>query len=165
MPKSKVENIQHAWSILCSGVSIDQENNNLSLFNIIEQIRVDKNRLIDIPIKGGGTEPALPIRFETISLWRKIKGDVQVNAEVRVELVDPSGTVRQRAGYSIEFPEKIERVRSRLQWDAIRVTSPGIYTFRVLKKESGQKSFKNAGEIYLRVKIGGEEKHNKEEIK
>ena len=49
MPKYKTNNIQHVWSILASGVSIDQDTNNLSLFNIFDQISIPKNQLIEMP--------------------------------------------------------------------------------------------------------------------
>lgn len=153
MSKSQERKIQHVWSILASGVSVDQESNNLTLFNIIEQIVIPKSRLIEMPVVGGEKKPAVPVGFIFVSHWRKIKDNVAVKAVVKIELLDPTGVMRQKVEYDLEFAEKTERLRSRVQWNGVRVTTSGSYTFKISLKEEGEKEFQQAGEAYLKVEL------------
>ena len=159
-PKSFKQGIQHAWTILSSGVSVDQDSNNLTLFNLIDQVVIHKNQLVEIPLVGGGKEPAAPIGFVIVSQWRKLKENTAIKGDVSVELLDPTGVMRQKIDYSVDLPEKIERLRSRLQWNGLRVTTSGVYTFRISLKEEGQKEFNPVGEAYLKVELleGGSKK-------
>ncbi len=153
MPKSQIRKIQHVWSILASGVSVDQESNNLSLFNVIDQIVIPKNQLVEMPIVTGEKKPAIPIGFVVVSQWRKLQENIDVKGDARIELLDPSGTMRQKAEFTINLPGKIERFRSRVQWGGIRVTTSGTYIFKISLKEEGQDEFVPVGEAYLKIQI------------
>lgn len=152
-PKANKKNIQHAWTILSSGVSIDQDSNNLTLFNLIDQVVIPKSHLIEMPLVGGEKKPAIPVAFVVVTQWRKLKDGAAVKGEAMVELIDPSGVSRQKAYYSMSFSEKVERFRSRVQWNGVRVTTSGNYTFRVSLKEEEQKEFEPVGEAYLKVEL------------
>lgn len=153
MSKISSKKIQYGWSLLCSGVSIDQDTNNLTLFNIIDQVKVSEDKLFKMPTKNGEDKPAAPIGFNLITLWRKLDGTAAIKGDVQVELLDPQNIVRQKGNYSVELPEGIERSRSRMQWNGIRVTTSGKYTFRISLKEDNEEKFKKVGEAYLVVEI------------
>ena len=153
MPKSYKKNIQHVWTILSSGVSVDQDSNNLTLFNIIDQIVIPRNQLVEMTIATGEKKPAAPVGFVLVSQWRKLQDNTDANGEVKVELLDPDGIMRQGAEYQINLPGKIERFRSRVQWGGVRVTTSGMYTFKISLKEEGQDEFVPVGEAYLKIQI------------
>jgi hypothetical protein len=153
MIKTPSKNLQHGWSILCSGTSVDQDTNNLTLFNIIDQISIPEDKLVKMPGIDGKDKPAAPVGFNLVTLWRKSETKVAASAEVEVELLDPSGTMRQKGDYSVDLPEGITRLRSRMQWNGIRVTTSGTYTFKISLKEAGDDKFRKVGEIYLDIQI------------
>ncbi len=152
MLKVSQEKIQHAWSILCSGVSIDQQRNNLTLFNVIEQIKIPRNQLVEVK-EDGQKKIAVPIGFNLVTLWRRFKADKAEKANVEIRLVDPTNKVRQIGKYELNFAPKIERVRSTVPWAGIKISSSGIYTFKLYLKEKEERNFKEAGETFLKVEI------------
>jgi len=78
----KNEKLQHRWSILCRESSIDSQTNNISLFNILEQVGIDAEVFAE---KKGG---AIPMNLELVTLWEKQVEEEGVDAEVEVELQD-----------------------------------------------------------------------------
>ncbi|MCX6702596.1 MAG: hypothetical protein NTW60_01900 [Candidatus Wolfebacteria bacterium] len=145
-------NIQHRWSIICSGVSIDQQSNNLSLFNIIEQIRIPKNHLVEIK-EGGEKKLVIPVPFNLINLWSRASSDVAEKVDVEIKLIDPSGKARKVGAFTLKFDSKIERIRSKSQYSGIKASSSGVYTFRMYVKEKGQEDFRDIGSVHLNVEI------------
>lgn len=143
-------NIQYVWSILCSGVSIDQDTNNLTLFNTIEQIKIPEDKLVSTEDKKG---LVIPIGFNLVTMWRRLNSELVEKAEVEVEVIDPSGSKRKSSSYSLEFKEGIRRIRSKVRWGGIKVTTSGTYKFNVSMKEEGGKTFTKVGEVYLDIKI------------
>src|SRR3989338_5214550 len=57
--------INHLWSIACSRTSVDRESNNISLFEVLEQLTLSGG-----PIQPG-KKGVVPILFEIVSLWTK----------------------------------------------------------------------------------------------
>jgi hypothetical protein len=153
MPKIPMKTIQHAWSLLAAGVSVDQDTNNLTLFNVIDQVAIPRNQLVEMPTLDGDKKPAAPIGFILVSQWRKLKDNIATDADAIIELLDPDGVVRQKVDYKVNFSEKIERLRSRIQWNGVRVTTSGVYTFRISLREKGKKEFSPVGETYLKIEI------------
>jgi|SRR3989344_958263 len=153
MPKNKENNLKHIWSLLCSGVSIDQKRNNLTLYNIFEQIKVPKNHLATIPTQSGEKLPAVPLAFNLVSTWRRIESEKKLRADALIEYTDPSGKIMQKATYPIEMAEGINRFRGDIQWAGIRVTTSGTYTFRISLKNKEDKKFVKIAEVYLDVEI------------
>lgn len=152
MSKISKNKIQHIWSILCSGLSVDQQRNNLTLFNIIEQIKIPKNQLVETK-DNGEKRFAAPIPFNLITLWRRAEADEAQKADVEIRLIDPTGEVRQIGKYELKFDPKIKRFRSISPWAGIKISSSGVYIFKTYIKEEGQKNFREAGMAYLDVEI------------
>ena len=82
--KVKIDHIKCVWGLLCSLSSIDQKTNNISLFNIIEQLNLplayfeqqkkEKRSLI------------LPMPYEVILYWRRtLNTDIQ-SKEIAIDL-------------------------------------------------------------------------------
>ena len=159
--KMKNQNLQHEWSLLCSGVVVDGESNNLSMFNIIEQFRIPRKDLTEMPTLKGEKKPAIPVSFTFVTLWRKTQETKSVSAEVEVEFRDPKNVLLQKGGYVINLPSKVERMRSRMIWNGLRVNLSGLYTFKILLKEKGEREFIPVGEVCLKVEVLENRKNRK----
>lgn len=144
------KNIQHVWSMLCSGVSIDQNTNNLTLFNTIEQIKISEDKLMRAKNEN---QLAVPFVFNLVTLWRREDSKYSEKADVEIEVVDPSGAKRKSKSYSLEFATGVRRMRFQIQWSGIKVTTSGTYKFVVSLKGEKDKKFIRAGEAYLDIEI------------
>ena len=143
-------NIKHVWSVLCSGVSIDQNTNNLTLFNIIEQIKISENKLVKVEDEN---KLAIPLAFSLVTLWRREDHKFTEKVDVGIEVVDPNGLKRKSNLYSFKFTAGMKRMRYQIRWGGIKVTTSGTYKFIVSLKEAKSKRFVSVGEAYLEVEI------------
>jgi len=149
--------IQLAWSLLCSGVTIDKQSNNVSLYNIIEEVHIPREELEEIG-DDKNKNLGIPLFFNLFSVWRRVSGIGTINSDVKIEIIDPLGKKREAANRQIQFTEKSERFRLGIAWQGIKVSTSGIYTFKLLSKTEGEKSFSKSGETYLKVNIIEREK-------
>ncbi len=111
--------IEHIFSVLCNGVSIDAETNAISLFKVFEQLTVF-------------TEPKqsvrLSIHFEILSLWTRHSPDVPCRGKTRITFSSPSNVQKQQAEMGIDL-SLATNYRSRIISDGIELTGPGKYQF------------------------------------
>ncbi len=155
--------INHVWSMICSGVSIDRQTNNLSIFNVIDQIRVPKNGLVRAEGQSGKEgQLAVPISFNLLTLWERPTSDTEERASVEIRVVEPDKKVRKIASYELTFASGIKRLRSISPWGGIRVSSSGLYDFKLFLKEDGQSIFREVGNVHLDIEILDESLGNHE---
>lgn len=140
-------NIEHKWTLLCGGSSIDRKNNNLTLFNIIEQLNIHIKRKIH------GEEISVPVNMELVTLWGVYNVEKSSNADVEIDLLDPKKRILNTIKYKLEIPEKIRRGRSIGSISGLKVTGSGDYTFRIKIKPVEQTNFIEVGEISLEVQL------------
>lgn len=76
--------IDHVWSILCGKSTTDRETNNLSLFEVIEQINVLG------PLPEPAAKMALPMPFELVSLWCRANPGEPEESTARIKLLAPN---------------------------------------------------------------------------
>jgi hypothetical protein len=117
--------IEHVFSVLCSGTSIDAETNAVSLFKVLEQLTVF-------------TESKDPLRivihFEILSLWTRQSPEVPCHGKMRVIFRSPGNQQRQQAELEIDLSKAIN-YRSKIVSDGIELNGPGKYQFRIELQE------------------------------
>lgn len=122
--------IQCVWGLLCSMSLIDQQRNNISLFNVIDQW----NLPADI-FKLENAKRGVPFEHEIVALWRRTMNteidDRRLTFDVGVSLFDPNGTALQRIVAPLIFEPKIRRMRFRVQINGLRLSQPGDYFYRL----------------------------------
>ncbi len=136
--------IKHIWTVLCKKSVIDQETNNLSLYEILEKITVE--------IKAERSpEIQIPLEFEIISMWTKISKRDYVG-KFRINMMSPEG---KKLGESIEneisIPANIPRLRTRLKIKGITLIGSGNYYFDIYSIQ-GEKTEKVAS-VPLEVEL------------
>lgn len=135
--------IQHVWSVLCSKSSIDKETNNISLFEVIEQLQGE----------GWMGEPVLvPYPLELVSLWARAEPNRPSRGEARVILHSPSGTTKISATQQVDLSE-FRRLRHRIKIPGLRVNGPGFYTFLVEVRQEEQEHWEPVARIPLEIQI------------
>lgn len=141
--------INHIWSLLCRRSVIDSETNNLSVYDILEQLTVD------IKIKKGNENKAakinIPIEYEVISFWVKTPGIKEFKGGIKLEIINPEGKVEKTFEQPLEIPKDKRRLRSRIRISGFVADTAGNYIFRINYKESDKEQYKKAADIPLEV--------------
>lgn len=138
------KNFKHRWSILCQSSNIDKESNNLSIFNILEELRVT-------PPNQNAKEIIVRIPLQLITLWEKQTEKETARSKVEIELFDPKGNALQKVSYALSTPKK--RIRFVVRMDGIKVTESGEYIFKIKIGDSETDRFEEVGEVPLQVAI------------
>jgi hypothetical protein len=123
--------INHVWSVVCGRSSTDRETNNLSLFDVIEQLNV----LGPLPDAGAGA--AIPVPFELVSLWSRAQAAEGEESTGRAKLIAPSGA----EAFVQEFPINLtanQRMRTQLRSIGFPLLGVGRYTFTVEIRRADQ---------------------------
>lgn len=142
MKEKKKIVVNHLWSIPCRGFSVDQRTNNLSIFNIIEQVQLPGEKINE--------QNPVFIPLELITMWEVLEKNDGPIADVEVSVFHPKGLKTKLLDYKIEAPMGIRRMRS-ISQIKIKVDAPGSYTFLINVKGSKEKSYTKVAETSLEI--------------
>jgi hypothetical protein len=132
--------INHIWTVLCTRTITDKETNNISLFNVIEQVTVK-----DEPKPNG----VLQLPFEICSLWVRSDPTLPEQGLVRILYSEPSGNSKQMVEYPVDLRNH-ERSRNVIKVSGIPISDPGRHFFRVELK-IGEKDWTEVSSLPLTV--------------
>lgn len=149
------------WAILAKGVSVDQQTNSASIFNVIEELRIglhsESNRSLE---EKGGTLVTFQEPITLISLFHM--GDKPESAkefDVRVEIQDPEK--KKIASFDLEVvPQGKRRHRAIMQFNQMPVTSNGEYHF-VFSTRIGSGPWDTQAEIPLEIFLSAQNDNEK----
>ena len=133
--------IEHVFSVLCSGTSIDAETNTVTLFKVLEQLTVFTESTETVRI---------PIHFEILSLWTRQIADDPCHGKARIIFCSPSHDEKQHVEMSIDLSRSIN-YRSKLIADVIELTGPGKYRFRIELQEEESPDWQEVASLPLLV--------------
>ena len=105
------------WGLLCSMSAIDQQQNNISLFNIIDQLNIPRGEFEKVTHEKNTL--LLPISHELVLLWRRMLdtdlSSEPIRTELKLSLIDPKGKVLNELLTTLEIPSQKRSVRFRIQ--------------------------------------------------
>lgn len=140
--------ITHIWSVLCRESVIDSESNNMSLFNVFEQLQIrisapaPQNQSINVPLQ-----------YELVSMLHKDNKRLAEKVEIEVSIINPDGEVVLTQPKEITFPAGLTRMRSRMRISGLKIDTEGEYIFRVRLKHENKKDYISEAEIPLEVTL------------
>ena len=118
------------WSIIAESSAIDSDTNNLSLFNIIEQVQIPEP-----PERPESSDSdalhAVPLRFVVVILFSRSEPDRGEKKEARLVVAMPNGSVAET---SLRFDVDLEsatRNRTRINIGTLPLAGQGEYCFRI----------------------------------
>lgn len=150
MSKKNKQNVEHIMTTICNSASVDMDTNNLSLFNIIEEIQVNLEIIDNKPIDFKQKKP-VNIPFELISVWRRLDTSVEVNSDLKIVFKDPDDEVMQEINYKLEIKNLHQRMRIRIKSNGLNITKQGDYYFSILINKDN--SFEEVVRVPVLVKI------------
>jgi hypothetical protein len=136
--------IRHVWTILCSRASIDTETNNVSLFDVIEQLNIMG------PLAEERGQVAFP--HEIVSLWSRESLEEAGTAESRYTIVAPSGWTTNGPPIQVDLTRTV-RLRVRGRPAAFPVEGPGLYWVVVEARENSRAAWAEVVRIPIEVTI------------
>lgn len=140
------------WAILAERVVIDKDTNNLSLFNIIEEVQVPVQEPKSLAEGLGlGT---IPTAFELVVLWVRSDLGIPERGFGRVRVLFPEGTDALTQEYEVDL-SKFLRLRTRLRLPGLPAGGEGVYLFKIDGKPAGGK-WEEMFELPLRVVLQAE---------
>lgn len=152
--KIEVEHAKCVWGLLCSLSAIDQERNNISLFNVIEQFNIPTNFFA--PQEKSKKTILLPHQHEMVLCWKRTLdigiSDEEILADYKIKTIDPSGKILQEILTTLKFPRGIKRLRSRVMMQGVLASIAGDYVHRIEIKLPNQNDFKKVLEIPFEIR-------------
>lgn len=144
--KKSAQKLQYQWGMLCQLSSLDQQRNNISMFDVIDQLHFPKGTFDE-----NGKPNSVPFRHELIISWRRILpvsiDAREIVADVSVDLVDPDDRVLQSIAMPVSLAERSRLARQRIGLSGILVTKPGDYCYRIKlidhTSESAESAYEN----------------------
>ena len=136
----KKTGLVHEWTVICRSSSIDKESGALSIFNVADNIKVNKKHFEEHISKDGEKERPfiIPAEFEIISMWSKSNPDF-LSLEVKTEVFDPFSESLFRFSYNVSLKEGRQKSRNRSKIKGFKVTGAGLYTVNLsVRKDEGE---------------------------
>lgn len=142
--------IQHIWSVLCKESVINQDDNVISLFGVLEEVNSTVTSIK--PNLPRPEKVTIPFNFELVSYWTKDLSE-EVKMQIKTTIIDPDDKEIANDVKESIFPINMRKLRSRLKVQGLSVTKSGDYSFRISLKINNEKDYKVVSEIPLSVKI------------
>jgi len=127
--------LKNIWTIVCKSSSVDKDNNNVSLSEILEKIKVEigVTKKIDEPI-------SIPLNFQIVSFWFNYNGKARKEI-IKIEIVDPNNKKLFEKERGVVFQKGIRRMRFRALFNNFPVTVSGDYLVNIYIKSKSKKHF------------------------
>jgi len=140
--------IEHAWSVLCQKVIIDQESNNISL-DVIEEIHLEGN----LPPEAIRDSEGFLVPYQLIfaSLWYRNDPEIESRGKARLQLISPNGKVIGGAEIDVDLT-KNSRLRTKCKFNSLPIpkNQSGYFFFHLQVQE---KEWKTVAKIPLEIKL------------
>ena len=136
--------VRHVWTVLCSKTATDKDSNNISLFEVVEQIQVTG--------PGGAlAEPVLvPTSLELVSLWARADFGTPTRGTTRVVILFPDGHVAGQAEMDVDLAA-VQRTRTIVKFPALPFRLPGVMRFVVSLRQDNAEEWTEVASVPLNV--------------
>lgn len=140
--------IEHVWTVICRQSVIDRDSNNVSLFDILEQITIHGE-------PPGDDAAVAPVEMEVMTLWSRSDYGVPARGAQRLTLLSPSGEALASGKQEVDL-SKHRRFRSRTRFRGLPVKGPGRYIFRVEQMEEDEAEWQHVTDVPLELVLAAQ---------
>jgi hypothetical protein len=145
--------INHEWSVLCTNAIVDNDTNNISLFNVIEQVKLDVN-LKDDKEWDEKTGDNFPVNMILVTRLRKMVDEKKlVKGNLKIDLISPDKKPLGSFEQDFELIDGVDNMRMRVGIEGLKITKSGIYYFVVNLKEESEEKYKKVYSLPLKVNL------------
>src|SRR5215207_3350093 len=136
---------ENIWSVLCYKASLDQDNNQVSLLDVLEELTLVPGQ--EIP---AGDKIGLGHHMEFVTLWRRTAIDKPETARMKLDILSPGHKSLGTAELEISL-ETARRYRGIIKLDTLPFDGFGIYQFRLSKKDEEAVDWEEVASVPLEV--------------
>ena len=143
---------------MCRSASIDQQTNSVSLFNVVEELTINKaplgnsivKKLSNLPTK---TQIKTDFTF-VVHMERDPEVKIQkFNPGIKIKVVSPSGDTFAEAEVPLKFEAGKNRLRAIINMGTFPVKDSGLYKIVVSTRVSLSDDFEEVEVVPVDVKI------------
>ena len=145
-----MKKIKNNLSLLCKSSLVDIDSNNVSIFNIIEEITIKPEGILKQKIKGR-EEEVIPFTFELFTAWER-NDDInkELISNVKTSILCPDGKEREYIEFPFNFELGKKRMRIRIKTGGLPFAGYGTYIFNIFIEEN--KKFVLTSKISIEIK-------------
>ena len=141
------------WAILCQTSVIDSGTNNISLFNVIEEVTVPAQPPSSVSDVAEGS--LIPSALELVILWTRSDIEVPERGFGRLQVIAPQIARNLSVDHEVDLSTFL-RLRARIHLPGLPAGGPGIYLFKIDGKPAGGE-WTQMFELPLRVVLQSED--------
>ena len=138
--------VKHLWSLICARALLDVETHNVSLIDVVEEIRITMRRPTE-----GESIPFVP-RLDWVTTWVHEGPKDESGCVVRDKVVSPSGEIVWE-GPTSELDVSQTRIRVKRQVPRFSLKQSGRYTFITEAKLGRGQTWKQSAAVPLDIWI------------
>lgn len=139
--------MRHIWSVLCSKSVVDKKSNNISLFEVLEEIHITTNQ----PDFGGETEVVVALMpAHWVSLWSRSNPGVPEKAIIKDTIKLPSGKILGEHESEINLLNN-RRIRITRSVPVPPAKEEGLYIFETRVRDKDNKRWTKVSEVTLEL--------------
>jgi hypothetical protein len=121
------------WALLCQSVVVDKTTNNVSLFNVIEEVSIpilskSPTTMTEIPLD------AVPALFNFVILFARTDPEVAEVGRARIKTSGPGATSNTSQEFEVDLTQ-FRRSRSILRVPGLPVAAEGDMIFQIEGKD------------------------------
>ncbi len=140
--------IEHVWSVLCAQAVVDKTTNNISLFNVIEQLQISVSQ----PLPEG--TQSVPFPHNIVSTWQRADYEVPAETRARIRLKGPTREYEGQAPFEVNIQEEdIHRRRTVVSLTHIPLSGPGLYHFIIEQEDQSTDGWVQVAKLPLEVRL------------
>jgi len=141
--------VKHIWSVLCTLVITDQTRNNVSLIEVVEQLRVRPHS--EKEIKDEVNKGAISASMNLVTLWYRSKHDEAEAGLSRLSFLSPDGQALFGPSTQEIDLTSYQRVRSTVGIQGIPFTVNGDYRFLVEMHDKETDQWEQVASVPLEI--------------
>lgn len=141
--------IDHIWTVLCTKSAIDRDSNNISLFEVLEQITAKG------PAMGAEELAMIPVNCELVTIWSRSRDNRPCRGRGHLIFLSPTDAVMKEVEYDVDLTVHV-RVRHRIGINGLAVREWGRHHFRVEVQDEGEQQWRTVSSVPLHILLEGE---------
>jgi len=140
--------INHIWTVVCSQVVVDNQTNNVSIYNVLERITI---------MGEPKQETALPLNHAVVTMWERLDSDTIRKGMMRLSFITPLGNEIIKIESEINLAEHT-RFRNISNIQGLPIAESGRHVYRVELRNENESEWTHICDIPIELKFREPEK-------
>lgn len=149
----KKTNIKLLWSMLARSSAIDINTKQLSIFNMLDDLTVTKNKIPEGSQKGNSEVEKINVNIDFVFVMQLERDDISGDFDdnLKLSIVGPNGEVIAENALPTHFDDQKKRLIYTVNFGGMTVTTSGAYTYSISRENDGAN--KELGETSVMVRV------------